>query len=102
MTANKKRTHTYRITVEELGEAENTLQTLELSLEDREDLFKAVENIKAGSGLAPEQATKMAVALRLIGPLMMKDRKHPLFESFFPHFKTFMQQLKDTVKSKLP
>lgn len=86
----------YRITIEELGVEES--RTLEFEHQDREDLFKIVESLKKGSGLEPENATKVAVALRLLGPIMMKDRKHPLFVDFMPHFKNFMQNLKSTVK----
>ncbi|RJG51168.1 DUF3861 domain-containing protein [Motilimonas pumila] len=86
----------YKITIEEVGIEKP--KTLELSYQDREDLFKAVDNLKKGSGLTPETATQVAVALRLLGPVMIKDRKHPLFVAFMPHFKNFMQHLKSTVK----
>lgn len=66
--------------------------------QDREDLFKILQGLKKGSGLELENAAKVAVALRLLGPIMMKDRKHPLFVDFMPHFKNFMQNLKSTVK----
>ncbi|WP_241033796.1 DUF3861 domain-containing protein [Vibrio maerlii] len=82
--------------VEEVGV--DAPKTLEFDYQDREDLFNVVENLKKGSGLEPETATKVAVALRLLGPVMMKDRKHPLFVDFMPHFKKFMQNLKSTVK----
>lgn len=86
----------YRITIQEVGTEEE--KTLEFEYQDREDLFNVVSNLKKGSGLEPETATKVAVALRLLGPVMMKERKHPLFVDFMPHFKNFMQNLKNTVK----
>ncbi|EGR0753487.1 DUF3861 family protein [Vibrio vulnificus] len=86
----------YRITIEEMDVEE--ARTLEFEYQDREDLFNIVESLKKGSGLEPEAATKVAVAIRLLGPVMMKDRKHPLFVEFMPHFKNFMQNLKSTVK----
>jgi len=109
MTSPNRKDHLYRITVEELnaeqgdeeGKEHTTVQAFEFSLQDREDLFKAVESIKAGSGLEADQATKVAVAIRLLGPLMMKDRKHPLFEDFFPHLKSFIQHLKQTIKTSI-
>ncbi|MGL6259848.1 DUF3861 domain-containing protein [Vibrio sp. WXL210] len=88
----------YKVTIEEINVDEP--RTLEFDYQDREDLFKIVESIKNGSGLEPAAATKVSVALRLLGPEMMKDRKHPLFADFFPHFKQFMQNLKQTVKSR--
>ncbi|WP_198553537.1 MULTISPECIES: DUF3861 family protein [unclassified Shewanella] len=44
-------------------------------------------------------ATKVAVALRLLGPVMIEHCKHALFLDFMPHFKTFMQHIKSMVKS---
>lgn len=91
----------YRITVEEIGNEEGKAQTLQFEYQDREDLFIVVDKLKQGSGLEPEAATKVALALRLLGPVMMRDHKHPLFVNFMPHFKNFMQNLKNTVKEKL-
>ncbi|MCL1065315.1 DUF3861 domain-containing protein [Shewanella olleyana] len=94
--------HSYRITVEEINLPEQqTGKTLDFELQDREDLFNVVDNLQKGSGLEPSLATKVAVALRLLGPVMMENRKHPLFVEFMPHFKSFMQNLKSTVKSTL-
>lgn len=89
----------YRITVEHLDDNQQSIQQLQFEFQDREDLFKLVENLKIGSGLPESEATKLSVGLRLLGPLMMHNRKHPLFIDFMPHFKTFMQNLKTTVKS---
>ncbi len=91
----------YRITIEELGSDKAVGQTLEFEHADREDLFNVVEKLQKGSGLEAPIAIKMAVALRLIGPTMMENRKHPLFADFMPHFKAFMLKLKSTVKGNL-
>lgn len=96
MTPNIRKDKQYRITIEEIDS--DTTQTCVFEYQDREDLFNVVESLKQGSGLEPDKATKLAVALRLLGPVMMKDRKHPLFVDFMPHFKNFMQHVKSTVK----
>ncbi|MBD1577892.1 DUF3861 domain-containing protein [Vibrio sp. S11_S32] len=88
----------YRITIEEIGTEQESAQTLQFEYQDREDLFMVVDKLKQGSGLEPETATKVGVALRLLGPVMMQNRKHSLFADFMPHFKNFMQNLKSTVK----
>ncbi|WP_282109420.1 DUF3861 domain-containing protein [Shewanella algicola] len=89
----------YHITVEHLDDNQQSIQQLQFEFQDREDLFKLVENLKIGSGLPESDATKLSVGLRLLGPLMMHNRKHPLFIDFMPHFKTFMQNLKTTIKN---
>jgi hypothetical protein len=86
----------YKVTIEEVGVDEP--RTLEFDYQDREELFNVVKELKQGSGLEPETAIKLAVALRLLGPVIINDRKHPLFVDFMPHFKHFMQNLKSTVK----
>lgn len=86
----------YKITITQLNGEQ---QSLEFSLEDREDLFARVEQIKQRSNLDQQDATQLGVAIRLLGPMMMKQRKHPLFVDFFPQFKNWMQHLKDAMKS---
>ncbi|WP_163130773.1 DUF3861 domain-containing protein [Agarivorans sp. Alg241-V36] len=88
----------YQITIEELNADQQPANSLQFDYQDREDLFKLVEHLNASSGLENNDAKRLAVSLRLIGPLMMQNRKHPLFDEFFPHFKTFMQHLKSSVK----
>lgn len=91
--------NTYRITIEETNnKADRELQTMTFEIEDREDMFAIVEKMKQSSGLDEQAATRLGVSIRLLGPLMMQDRKHPLFADFMPHFKTFMQNLKKRIK----
>lgn len=101
MTTNINKGNHYRITIEELNAAPHTAETLQFEFQDRENLFKLIENLKIGSGLEAPLIPKVAVALRLLGPVMMQNRKHPLFAEFMPHFKTFMQNLKNTVKKSM-
>ncbi|WOT04151.1 DUF3861 domain-containing protein [Shewanella youngdeokensis] len=89
----------YRITIEEVKDEQATAKTLTFDYQDREDVFDVVEKLKQGSGLEASLATRVGVALRLLGPVMMQQRKHPLFAEFMPHFKQFMQHLKGTVKA---
>ena len=89
----------YKITIEEVNSDQEPIKTLKFDFQDREDLFNVVDKLKQGSGLDESTATKVGVALRLLGPVMMVNRKHSLFADFMPHFKTFMQHLKTTVKN---
>lgn len=93
-----RKNRSYRITIEEVNSQQENGKKLQFDYEDREDVFNVVENLKQNSGLEDSVATKVGVALRLLGPIMMENRKHPLFIDFMPHFKTFMQNLKSTVK----
>ncbi|MEZ9323064.1 DUF3861 domain-containing protein [Vibrio sp. 10N.286.51.E5] len=91
----------YRITIEEVSVKEDReLQTMQFEIEDRENMFAVVEKIKQDSGLDEQSAARLGVGIRLLGPLMMQDRKHPLFVDFMPHFRNFMQNLKKTLKGQ--
>lgn len=91
----------YRITIEEVSIKEDReLQTMQFEIEDRENMFAIVEKIKQDSGLDEQSAARLGVSIRLLGPLMMQDRKHPLFVDFMPHFRNFMQNLKKTLKGQ--
>ncbi|GDY24828.1 DUF3861 domain-containing protein [Agarivorans sp. Toyoura001] len=97
MTTRTRKENGYRITIEELDT--EAPKTMVFEYQDREDLFTVVEKLKQGSGLEENIATKVGVALRLLGPVMMQNRKHDLFIDFMPHFKAFMHKLKATVKA---
>ena len=91
----------YRITIEEVSVKEDReLQTMQFEIEDRENMFAIVEKIKQDSGLDEQSAARLGVSIRLLGPIMMQDRKHPLFVDFMPHFRNFMQNLKKTLKGQ--
>ncbi|MBO7913381.1 DUF3861 domain-containing protein [Vibrio splendidus] len=91
----------YRITIEEVSVKEDReLQTMQFEIEDRENMFAIVEKIKQDSGLDEQSAARLGVSIRLLGPMMMQDRKHPLFVDFMPHFRNFMQNLKKTLKGQ--
>ncbi|PMH44457.1 hypothetical protein BCU68_02845 [Vibrio sp. 10N.286.49.B3] len=95
-----KKENTYRITIEKVnGTESDKIKTLQFETQDRENIFDVVDKLQQGSGLEKAEATKLGVALRLLGPIMMKNRKHPLFSDFMPHFKAFMINLKGTVKN---
>lgn len=99
MKAEVKKDNCYRITIEEVGSDQPSVKTLLFEFQDREDLFKVVDSLKNGSGLENSLAIRVAVALRLLGPVMMLNRKHALFTDFMPHFKKFMQHIKCTMKN---
>ncbi|MEZ9291530.1 DUF3861 domain-containing protein [Vibrio lentus] len=101
MTAFTGKYNNCRITIEEVNIKEDReLQTMQFEIEDRENMFAIVEKIKQDSGLDEQSAARLGVSIRLLGPMMMQDRKHPLFVDFMPHFRNFMQNLKKTLKGQ--
>ncbi|MGB5446463.1 MAG: DUF3861 domain-containing protein [Psychromonas sp.] len=100
MKSHLKKNNCYRITIKEINtDNEDSPASLQFEVQDRENLFAIVDQLKRSSGLNEQAATQVGVGIRLLGPVMMQDRKHPLFVDFMPYFKTFMQHLKNTIKS---
>lgn len=101
MKSLNNKENTYRVTIEEVNtNKDQSPRTLQFEVRDREDMFKVVEKLRQDSGLEEQTSTQLGVALRLLGPVMMHNRKHPLFVDFMPHFKDFMVNLKKTLKNK--
>lgn len=95
-----KKPNSYRITIEEINyESDDNPRAMEIEVQDREDMFAIVDTLKRGSELDEQHATQVGIALRLLGPVMMQNKKHPLFVDFMPHFKDFMMNLKKTLKN---
>ena len=89
----------YRITVEQIVDdsaVENPRVTCEVT--DREDIFAIIERIKKGSGLEANDATALAIGLRLVGTVMMANKKLPILSELMPSFKDFMIKLKKQFK----
>ncbi|GAA4882695.1 DUF3861 domain-containing protein [Ferrimonas pelagia] len=90
----------FRVIIEPINASDEPMQQrLEFEVQDRENVFATVAAIKQGSGLDPLASTQLGVGLRILGPLLMQHRKHPLFAELMPHFKGFMLNLKRTLKS---
>lgn len=95
-----KKPNCYRITIEDMHtESDDNQRALQFEVQDREDMFAVVDTLQKGSELDEQCATQVGVALRLLGPVMMQNRQHPLFVNFMPHFKDFMVHLKKTIKN---
>lgn len=90
-----KKERCYRITIENVDSNER----LQFDHQDREDLFEIIRKIEAKQMVAAELAPKLGLGLRLMGPMIMMNRKLSVFADFFPHFKAFYIKLKNTVKS---
>lgn len=95
-----KKPNFYRITIEDMNtENDDSPEAMQVEVQDREDMFAIVDTLKKGSGLDEKLATQVGIAIRLLGQVMMQNRKHPLFVEFMPHFKDFMVNLKKTMKN---
>lgn len=95
----KQKQKHYTVTLTQMtGENPNTVQTLTFEFDDRECLFKIIETLRKADIVEDNEVPRLALGLRLLGPMVLANRKTPLFSEFVPHFKAFMVSIKKRVK----
>ena len=90
--------HQYKLALQYLennkGEAINK-EILEFNFESHDDIFSIIDLLKGKGLLEDEQeATQLAIGIKLLGEVMIKHRKYALFEELAPVFAEFMKKLK--------
>lgn len=90
--------HRYRVTVEHLALPDGSLpepsRSLSFETGNHDDILAIVARMSQRGDLPQDDAMALAVGLKLFSEVMLQHRGHPLFADFAPHFKAFMQQLK--------
>lgn len=90
--------HRYRITIEHLelpdGSSPDKPEALSFEVGNHDDILGIVTRMRQRGDLPAADATAFAVGLKLFSEVMLQHRSAPLFADFAPHFKAFMQQLK--------
>lgn len=90
--------HRYRITVEHLalpdGSPPPEARTLSFEAGNHDDILSIVARLSGRSDLPEVDAAAFGVGLKLFSEVMLQHRGLPLFAEFAPHFKAFMQRLK--------
>jgi hypothetical protein len=78
------------------GESEPAKE-LELRFENHDELFDIIDKIQAKDLFATkEETTELAIGLKLFSEVMIRNRKHPLFEDLQAAFPLFMNKLKSS------
>ena len=91
------RKHRYRITLEHLANVKEggpTHAPLSFEAGNHDDLFAIIEKVRANSGLPAEDATAMAVGLKLFSEVMLDHRDDPLFAALRGPMREFIGELK--------
>lgn len=90
----------YRITVAPLAEGEEPVKApVTFDVENHDDILKIAEMLKAREDIGFDERTTLefTVGLKLFSEVMMRNRKHRLFEPLRDSFKQFMMGLKKGV-----
>ena len=98
-TTVKKGNH-YKLSLEQLSvlkEEKRVDNTLELKFSNHDELFEIVEKVKSKKLFnSEEESTEFALGLKLFTEVMLRNKKHPLFEDLRPHIGDFMKKLKSS------
>ena len=90
--------HHYRITVEHLstpdGQAVDVPGTLQFECGAHDDILALVQRSRQRGDFDADTAAAFTVGLKLLGEVILKNRKHPFFEELGPQFGQFMKRLK--------
>ena len=90
--------HHYRITVEHLstpdGQAVDVPGTLQFECGAHDDILALVQRSRQRGDFDADTAAAFTVGLKLLGEVILKNRKHPLCEELGPQFGQFMKRLK--------
>ncbi|KJD33924.1 hypothetical protein PK35_04090 [Tamlana nanhaiensis] len=92
-----KKNNKYKIDLQEIALKDETSQLKDISFEfeNHDDIFKIIDLSKEKNLFDnANDSVEFTLGLKLFSEVMIKHRKHDLFEDFLPHFKTFMQTLK--------
>jgi len=91
------REHRYRITMEHLATAsESQAQHAPLQFEtgNHDDIFHIVDRLASKNQFDADTSASLAVGLKLFAEVMLKNRKHPLFEDIQLPLRDFIGKLK--------
>ncbi|ATU92962.1 DUF3861 domain-containing protein [Phyllobacterium zundukense] len=95
--------HTYRITVEELGEAAfaSDARTLTFDASNHDDLIRILELMRDKAILPDGETAEFTIGLKLFTEVVLRHRAEPLFSELFPHLGAFMKKLKGYEKASI-
>lgn len=95
----EKKTNKYHLTLTYQGnndEASSDQKSLELDFENHDEIFDIIEKVKQKDPFSDEQQSiEFALGLKMFSEIMLKNRKHKLFEELNPAFGIFMKRLKN-------
>ncbi|HEY0506136.1 MAG TPA: DUF3861 domain-containing protein [Lysobacter sp.] len=94
--------HRYRIHVEPLAQSEdaaNAQDALSFEVANHDDLLAIVDRVSAATAFDRNDATALAVGLKLFTGVMLQHRHDPLFADVQPAMRAFIGNLKARVAS---
>ena len=91
----RKSGHRFRVTVEALApDATPTDRSIQFEIVNHDDILAIVERVQARDILPEEERAPFAVGLKMLGEVLLHNRRDPLFADLAAAFGDFMKKLK--------
>ncbi|AFT71051.1 hypothetical protein B5T_02783 [Alloalcanivorax dieselolei B5] len=97
-----KSAHLFRISVEKIdGPADyaGTSAPLAFEVESHDDILAIVDRVRAGMAFTADEASALALGVKLLGGVVLTHRRDPLFADIQPALRGFIGNLKSRVAS---
>ncbi len=92
-----KRHYSYCVTVTQTGapsEGENTRPPLSFEATNHDDILAIVDRMRAATQLSPDDAASVAVGLKLLGEVVLREKDNALFDPLRGGIRDFIGALK--------
>lgn len=92
-----KKNNKYKVRLQEIQLKDGTTPgaSIEFEFENHDNIFNLIEQTKDSQWFEDKsQNTEFIVGLKLLGEVIIRNRKNPLFEELSPAFGQFMKKLK--------
>ncbi len=93
--------HRYRVTLEHLNNPKGETSAdspLQLEIDNHDNIFEIVRMMRNRDDLNENDATALAIGIKMFSEVMLDNRDNPLFSAFMKDFSKFMKALKASGK----
>jgi len=99
---SKARAHRFCIQVERLGDLRDRQGApLTFEVENHDDLLEIIGRVSAGTTFTRNQASALALGVKLLGSVALEHRHDPLFADIQPALRAFIGDLKSRVATSI-
>ncbi|HIB38306.1 DUF3861 domain-containing protein [Mesonia sp.] len=95
-----KKNNQYQLTLEQVSLKDESLkqeQPISFEFENHDEIFQVIEKVEEKQLFENKNDSKeLVLGLKLFTEVMLRHRKHPLFEEIAPEIAKFMKKLKSS------
>ncbi|ULJ76544.1 DUF3861 family protein [Rhizobium gallicum] len=90
----------YRVILQHIadsGEGSRQGRTLQFDIVSHDDIIDIADIVRTKAIVPDDEASVLAVGMKLLGQVVLKHRKELAFADFWPHFESFLRSVKRSV-----